>query len=156
MKYTIYHIPAKQKIGLTYRDAKIRVREQGYKEFEILEVHYDYDFAIEREIILQKEYGYNLDRCKYDLERLSENGKQMGAINGKLNKGKKHNRPKKQKIKIKIKKEKTLHTNSKLTENDVRFIRKSDLTQSKLAIKFNTTQVTINNVINRKYYKWIL
>lgn len=58
---TIYHIPG-VKIGSTYRDPAIRVAEQGYSTFEVLEVHEDESIAAKREIELQKQYGYTLDR----------------------------------------------------------------------------------------------
>jgi len=58
--YTIYHIPG-VKVGCTKRDAKIRVREQGYSEFEILEVLEDITSASEREIYWQGELGYGKD-----------------------------------------------------------------------------------------------
>jgi hypothetical protein len=83
--FTIYHIPEKQKIGITHRDPKVRVREQGYKDFEILETTDNYDYAVNREIELQKEYAYVVDKSKYDLARLSMWGKINGAINGKKN-----------------------------------------------------------------------
>ena len=83
--FTIYHIPEKQKIGITHRDPKVRVREQGYKDFEILETTDNYDYAVNREIELQKEYGYIVDKSKYDLARLSMWGKINGTINGKKN-----------------------------------------------------------------------
>jgi len=62
MKYYIYHIPGK-KIGVTC-DIYNRVTEQqGYEshEFEILEMSEDIDYISDREIELQKEYGYKVD-----------------------------------------------------------------------------------------------
>jgi hypothetical protein len=55
-KYYIYHIKGK-KIGVSTNPV-IRVRRQGYSDFEILEVHTDIFKVSEREIELQKEYGY--------------------------------------------------------------------------------------------------
>ena len=66
MTYCIYHIPGK-KIGVT-RDLKHRVElQQGYKEgeYEILEMSDDINYISEREIELQKEHGYRVDRKLY-------------------------------------------------------------------------------------------
>ena len=62
-KYYIYHIKG-VKIGCSV-NPKLRVNKQGYTEFEILEEHTDIDIASNREIELQKEYGYTLDCTTY-------------------------------------------------------------------------------------------
>jgi hypothetical protein len=64
-KYIIYHIPGK-KIGCTSRLAR-RMEQQGNPEYEILEEHTDIDKASQREIELQKEYGYKIDTCPYSV-----------------------------------------------------------------------------------------
>jgi len=64
--YYLYHIPGK-KIGVT-RDLNTRVTLiQGYKEneYEVLEQSDDIDYISDREIELQKSYGYKVDRTKY-------------------------------------------------------------------------------------------
>ena len=64
--YYIYHIPGK-KIGVT-RNLKNRVTlMQGYKEaeYEVLEQSDDIDYISDREIELQKSYGYKVDRQSY-------------------------------------------------------------------------------------------
>ena len=64
--YYIYHIPGK-KIGVT-RNLKNRVTLiQGYKEgeYEVLEQSDDIDYISDREIELQKSYGYKVDIRKY-------------------------------------------------------------------------------------------
>ena len=64
--YYLYHIPGK-KIGVT-RDLNTRVTLiQGYKEneYEVLEQSNDIDYISDREIELQKSYGYKVDRTKY-------------------------------------------------------------------------------------------
>jgi hypothetical protein len=61
--YYIYHIPS-VKIGCT-TSPKGRVRQQGYTKYDILETHYDIDIASDREIELQKQYGYPIDKCTY-------------------------------------------------------------------------------------------
>jgi len=73
--YHIYHIPG-LKIGVT-QAPKVRVETmQGYKkgEYEILESHKDIDKVSHREIELQKEYGYKVDRQLYkNLKHLKRN-----------------------------------------------------------------------------------
>jgi NTP pyrophosphatase (non-canonical NTP hydrolase) len=64
--YYLYHIPGK-KIGVT-RDLNTRVTlMQGYKEneYEVLEQSDDIDYISDREIELQKSYGYKVDRKLY-------------------------------------------------------------------------------------------
>ena len=64
--YFIYHLPGK-KIGVT-RDLNKRVTAvQGYKpdEYEVLDSSNDIDYISDREIELQKSYGYKVDRQKY-------------------------------------------------------------------------------------------
>ena len=66
MTYCIYHIPNK-KIGVT-NDLKNRVeKQQGYEEgeYEVLEMSEDIDYISKRELQLQKEYGYKIDRQPY-------------------------------------------------------------------------------------------
>ena len=65
--YYLYHIPGK-KIGVT-RDLNKRVTlVQGYKpdEYEVLESSEDIDYISDKEIELQKSYGYKVDRRKYN------------------------------------------------------------------------------------------
>ena len=64
--YYLYHIPGK-KIGVT-RNLNNRVTlMQGYKEneYEVLEQSDDISYISDREIELQKSYGYNVDRKLY-------------------------------------------------------------------------------------------
>ena len=64
--YYLYHIKGK-KIGVT-RDLNTRVTLiQGYKEneYEVLEQSDDIDYISDREIELQKSYGYKVDRQSY-------------------------------------------------------------------------------------------
>jgi len=66
MEYHIYHIPGR-KIGVTQNlDARVHM-QQGYLpgEYEVLESSDDIDFISERELELQKEYGYKIDRELY-------------------------------------------------------------------------------------------
>ena len=64
--YYIYHIPGK-KIGVT-RNLNNRVTlVQGYKpnEYEVLDSSEDIDYISDKEIELQKSYGYKIDRKLY-------------------------------------------------------------------------------------------
>ena len=63
--YYIYHIKG-VKIGCT-SNIKRRVKEQGYTEYEILETHTDIITASERELQLQKQYGYEVDDSLYHI-----------------------------------------------------------------------------------------
>ena len=67
MTYYIYHIPGK-KIGVT-RDLEERVtKQQGYgpDEYEVLGEYINIDDVSSMEIMLQKEYGYEVDRVPYN------------------------------------------------------------------------------------------
>ena len=61
--YYIYHIPG-IKIGCT-KQLAIRMSQQGFTEWEILETHTDGWLAGDREIELQKEYGLPVDTVHY-------------------------------------------------------------------------------------------
>lgn len=61
--YYIYHIPG-VKIGCT-QNPNNRIKQQTDSEYEILEKHTDIKKASEREIELQKIYGYKQDYCTY-------------------------------------------------------------------------------------------
>ena len=64
--YYIYHIPRK-KIGVT-RDLNKRVTAiQGYtqNEYEILDASTDIDYISDKELKLQKHFGYKVDRQSY-------------------------------------------------------------------------------------------
>jgi hypothetical protein len=64
-KHYIYHIIGK-KVGCT-KDIPTRMKRQGVKEgeYEILEEHTNAKVASVREMELQKEYGYKVDRIAY-------------------------------------------------------------------------------------------
>tara|TARA_R110000803_G_scaffold21565_1_gene54268 strand:- start:158 stop:946 length:789 start_codon:yes stop_codon:yes gene_type:complete len=64
--YYLYHIPGK-KIGVTRNLNKRVTLMQGYKkgEYEVLEQSEDIDYVSNREIELQKSYGYKKDRTLY-------------------------------------------------------------------------------------------
>jgi hypothetical protein len=98
-KYYIYHIPTFVhkngkigKIGCTELEAQERVSQQGYTEYEILETHTDIMIASDRELELQKEYGYPVDTRPYyktrqmpTQEGCKKGGQTQGPIQGKIN-----------------------------------------------------------------------
>ena len=65
--YYLYHIPGK-KIGVTSNLNTRVTLIQGYKEgeYEVLDSSEDIDYISNREIELQKSYGYKVDRLKYN------------------------------------------------------------------------------------------
>jgi len=64
--YYLYHIPGK-KIGVTCNLNRRVTLTQGYTadEYEVLDQSDDVDYISEKEIELQKSYGYRVDRKKY-------------------------------------------------------------------------------------------
>ena len=65
--YYLYHIPGK-KIGVTCNlNSRVTIT-QGYTpdEYEVLDQSDDIDYISEKEIELQKSYGYRVDRKKYN------------------------------------------------------------------------------------------
>ena len=65
--YYLYHIPGK-KIGVTRNINKRVTEQQGYApdEYEVLFTSDDIDYISDKEIELQKTYGYKVDRQKYN------------------------------------------------------------------------------------------
>ena len=65
--YYLYHIPGK-KIGVTSNLNKRVTVIQGYRpdEYEVLDQSNDIDYISDKEIELQKSYGYRVDRKKYN------------------------------------------------------------------------------------------
>ncbi len=55
--YTIYEVPG-VKVGCTSRSPEVRVKEQGYTQFRVVEVVVDIKVASERERYWQEELGY--------------------------------------------------------------------------------------------------
>tara|TARA_R110002012_G_scaffold187746_1_gene354742 strand:+ start:1368 stop:2198 length:831 start_codon:yes stop_codon:yes gene_type:complete len=74
MTYCIYHIPGK-KIGVTNNLEERVTRQQGYTEdeYEILDMSDDISYISNREIELQKLFGYRIDQRLYkDLKPKNE------------------------------------------------------------------------------------
>ena len=67
MTYYLYHIPGK-KIGVTCNLNSRVTLTQGYNpdEYEVLDQSDDINYISEKEIELQKSYGYKVDRKKYN------------------------------------------------------------------------------------------
>lgn len=80
--FYIYHIPTK-KIGCS-TSPKRRTQMQGFINYEILEKHEDIYKASEREIQLQKEYGYEIDTIPYwkSYQLRIKNRNKKGLISG--------------------------------------------------------------------------
>ena len=62
--YTIYHVPG-IKVGCTSRSPEVRVREQGFIYYEILEKVETLALASQRERYWQEELNYKVDRSTY-------------------------------------------------------------------------------------------
>ena len=62
-EYRIYHIKG-VKIGCT-NNINRRMREQGFTDYKVLEIHTSKDIAGQREFELQKQYGYKVDNIRY-------------------------------------------------------------------------------------------
>ena len=78
--YYIYHIEG-IKIGCT-NNIERRVNQQGFTSYEILEEHIDIFEASNREIELQKKYGYRVDNIPY-FKSVKQWGATAGTIGGK-------------------------------------------------------------------------
>ena len=87
--YYIYHIKGK-KIGCT-QHPKRRTKIQGFNNYEILEEHTDIYLASNRELELQKQWGYSVDRKPYwksikmsTFNSRSKGGKTNASIVGRM------------------------------------------------------------------------
>ena len=87
--YYIYHVEG-VKIGCTKLNPKVRVKQQGYSAFQVLEVHDDIYVASKRELELQIQYGYTKDVIPYymivsrpTIEGSIKGGKMSGKQFGK-------------------------------------------------------------------------
>jgi hypothetical protein len=76
-EYKIYHIPG-IKIGCSTQ-IDIRIDNQGFDNYEVLEIHTDIYEASKRESELQKKYGYSVDWIPYhktiEHQKISRNKK---------------------------------------------------------------------------------
>ena len=80
MMYYLYHIPGK-KIGVTSNLNTRVTLIQGYKadEYEVLDSSEDIDYISDKEIELQKSYGYKVDMQKYNQLRKKSNKMKINA-----------------------------------------------------------------------------
>ena len=80
MMYYLYHIPGK-KIGVTSNLNTRVTLIQGYKadEYEVLDSSEDIDYISDKEIELQKSYGYKVDMQKYNQLRKKSNIMKINA-----------------------------------------------------------------------------
>jgi hypothetical protein len=78
--YYIYHIPG-VKIGCT-DNVERRIEQQSFTNYEILEEHIDIYKASNRELYLQKQYGYKVDAIPY-FKSVEQWGAKAGKIGGK-------------------------------------------------------------------------
>ena len=162
-KYYIYHIPTYTqhngsvgKIGCSHQP-KYRVKQQGYTEYEILEVYDSLEIASKREIELQIEYGYLKDSAPYSN---IVNAQKLGSIIGNN---------KKNRLKANKSRTKTLITNgtfkgeknprAKLTLEQVKEIRrlynsKEITNKAELGRMFEVTDSMIRYVVQNK--SWVL
>jgi len=83
IKYYIYHIKG-VKIGVS-EEPEVRVKKQGYNDYEILEEFTCIYLVSYREIALQKEYGYPVDKILYyKTVKMSSKGGQKAVETGQL------------------------------------------------------------------------
>jgi len=79
MKQYFIYLIAGIKIGCTL-DLIKRMREQGFTDWEILEVHTDGWLAGDRELELQKQYGLPIDKVHY---MIALQNREIGAAKGR-------------------------------------------------------------------------
>jgi len=77
MEYYIYHIQG-VKVGCSTNPKK-RVKEQGYSNYVIIESHSDINIAANRELELQKEYGYKVDCVPYNQSLINWSKKKING-----------------------------------------------------------------------------
>ena len=129
--YYIYHVPG-IKIGCTDNVPR-RMKQQRYTEWEHLETHTDIYEASNREIELQKEYGYPVDSIPY-----------YQAVDNRKDGG--------------IKGAETTNRNKRTIQWDhvleIRAKYKPKVyTRKMLAVEYNTTDNVIKSIVERTSYK---
>lgn len=73
MKYYIYHVPSKKKIGCSSNIPHRIYAQFGIIDYEILESHEDPVLAGDREWKLQEDYGYVRDKVHYSITLSTNN-----------------------------------------------------------------------------------
>ena len=143
--YYIYHIPG-VKIGCT-KDLLKRMADQGFTEWEILEEHTDGWLAGDREIELQKQYSYPVDKIHY-----------MQSLKNRPSWDKTGNQSERGKLGVGIKKPgvveynktKRLFTFFNVKEIKDKYIPRK-YTMKMLAKEYNVSYSVINKIINNNY-----
>lgn len=154
-RYYIYHIPG-IKIGCT-SELEVRMQTQGFTEWEILEEHTNIYEVSDREIELQKEYGYRVDTLPYwkavenrlKGQRKANNGWQSGdqVARGKKNKGRKR------KDLTNINKtQKRFLTYNQAEEIRSKWIPKTYGLRQKLADEYGVSGGVIHRIVNNLSY----
>ena len=142
-KYKIYHIPG-VKIGVSVRP-NVRVDAQGYSHYEILEEHDCIIKVSDREIELQKQYGYVVDRVPY--HTFMKNRSTKGSL-GRVNSPEVRERMRQSALKRKK------QGAAKLTKDIVLYIRSQYETgkysQTRLGNVFGLTQTGISRIVKRQ------
>ena len=142
-KYKIYHIPD-VKIGVSVQP-KVRVESQGYVDYEVLEQHDCIYKVSDREIELQKEYGYAVDKTPYYkfMQNRSTNGS-LGRVNSKETRKRMSDAAKRREK----------QGAAKLTPEKVIYIRSQYATgkysQKRLGNVFGLTQTGISRIIKKQ------
>lgn len=148
--YKIYHIPG-IKIGLSI-NPKDRVRKTSSNVYEILEEHTDIFIASEREIELQKEYGYRVDRVPYyeTIGMINPNSCRKGGItSGNMNKESGHMSA----IGKKWGGKNVRHNITFKQAEEIRFRYKTEkITQRQLANEYEIYASTVNRILKNKLY----
>jgi hypothetical protein len=142
-KYKIYHISG-VKIGVSVKP-KARVESQGYVDYEILEQHDCIYKVSDREIELQKEYGYVVDKTPYYKFMQNRNTKgSLGRVNSKEVRKRMSDAAKRRKK----------QGAAKLTPEKVIYIRSQYATgkysQTRLGNVFGLTQTGISRIIKKQ------
>jgi hypothetical protein len=143
--YYIYHIPT-IKIGCTV-NINHRMKEQGFTDWEILEEHTDIYVASEREIELQKEYGYPVDKNPYwqSVEKRpkwdSETGKEARRNSPRGFEQRKLTFEQAEQIRSEYKNHGNLSSKTK-----------TGLSQNELAVKYNVSRGIIAGVVRNQTY----
>ena len=155
--YYIYHIPERKKIGVAI-DVSRRMREHKWTGFyEILEEYTDIHKVSDREIELQKQYGYKVDTIPY-WKSIKMHTFESRSNGGKLG-GK--NIPYESRLKGFINQPKSIRIENgkkrrKLTYTDAQQIRAEyslgSITQRQLAKMYGVTRVTIGEIVRNQSY----
>ena len=157
--YYIYHISkfvwkdgSVGKIGVSYKPKK-RTKLQGYSDYEILEQHQCIYKVSDREIELQKQYGYKVDVTPY--WKMMNRAKKSSLIQNGITVGNRNKQSGQIQSIGKLNTTPSYHLR-KLTYDIAQSIRsefKSNrITIKELANKFNVSNTAIVQILNNKTY----